>query len=136
MVVLQVITGQAAVQRCNASVNFPESFPPTINHEVLHEHFHKVAGEMLGIHKVKDMKPTMGSEDFSFFQEEIPGYFFFLGMQNQTLGRLQPEHSHYFQINEDVLPLGSALHASLAATCLFEFRPQLHLRQGKYHDEL
>lgn len=91
---------------------------------------------MLGIHKVKDMKPTMGSEDFSFFQEEIPGYFFFLGMQNQSLGWLQPEHSPYFQINEDVLPLGSALHASLAATYLFEVQPQLHLRQGKYHDEL
>lgn len=91
---------------------------------------------MLGIQKVKDMKLTMGSEDFSFFQEAAPGYFFFLGMQNQTLGQLQPEHSPYFQINEDVLPIGAALHASLAAAYLIGFVPQLHLQREIFHDEL
>ncbi|MCH91377.1 IAA-amino acid hydrolase ILR1-like 4-like, partial [Trifolium medium] len=84
---MQVIIGQAAVQRCNATVDFLDGvkpfYPPTINNGDLHEHFVNVAVNMLGINKVESaMSPFMGAEDFSFYQEVIPGYFFFLGMKN------------------------------------------------------
>ncbi|GLT69280.1 hypothetical protein SLA2020_414410 [Shorea laevis] len=136
----EVITGQAAVQRCNATVNFftedKPFFPPTINHEGLHEHFLNVTGDMLGIHKVKDLKPLTGSEDFAFYQEVVPGYFFLLGMENETRGRLESLHSPYFQINEDAFPYGAALHASLAARYLLEFQPEVSFSDTKHHDEL
>ncbi|KAB1218463.1 IAA-amino acid hydrolase ILR1-like 4 [Morella rubra] len=136
----EVITGQAAVQRCNATVNFFTEanlfFPPTINNKALHEHFLNVTGEMLGVDKVKDLKPLMGSEDFAFYQEVIPGYFFLLGMENATHGRLESLHSPYFQVNEDAFPYGAALHASLAARYLLEFQPEVSFSEGKYHDEL
>lgn len=136
----EVITGQASVQRCNATVNFLENekpfFPPTVNHEGLHAHFRRVAGEMLGIDKVKDMRPLMGSEDFSFYQEAIPGYFFLLGMENKSRGKPESVHSPHFQINEDALPYGAALHATLAASYLSEFQPEASLPEGEYHDEL
>ncbi|XP_059458174.1 IAA-amino acid hydrolase ILR1-like 4 isoform X1 [Corylus avellana] len=136
----EVITGQAAVQRCNATVNFftqdKPFFPPTINHKGLHEHFLNVTGDMLGTHKVKDLKPLTGSEDFAFYQEIIPGYFFLLGMENETRGRLESSHSPYFQINEDSFPYGAALHASLAARYLLEFQPEVSFSDTKHHDEL
>ncbi|KAJ8755832.1 hypothetical protein K2173_024377 [Erythroxylum novogranatense] len=129
----EVITGQAAVQRCKAIVKFNEEdkpfFPPCINDKELHEYFRKVAGDMLGFDKVKDMQPLMGSEDFSFYQEVMPGYIFFLGMQNET--QLEFAHSPYFEINENALPYGAALHASLAAGRLHELE---HKSDG--HDEL
>lgn len=128
------------MQRCNATVNFFTEanlfFPPTINNKVLHEHFLNVTGEMLGVDKVKDLKPLMGSEDFAFYQEVIPGYFFLLGMENATHGRLESLHSPYFQVNEDAFPYGAALHASLAARYLLEFQPEVSFSEGKYHDEL
>lgn len=128
------------MQRCNATVNFftddKPFFPPTINHEGLHEHFLNVAGDMLGIHKVKDLKPLTGSEDFAFYQEVVPGYFFLLGMENETRGRLESLHSPYFQINEDAFPYGAALHASLAARYLLEFQPEVSFSDTKHHDEL
>ncbi|KAG7018301.1 IAA-amino acid hydrolase ILR1-like 4, partial [Cucurbita argyrosperma subsp. argyrosperma] len=136
----EVITGQAAVHRCNGTVDFFENeiplFPPTVNDNELHEHFQNVAGDMLGIDKVKDMKPVMGSEDFSFYQEMIPGYFFFLGMNNETLGQLDSAHSPYFRINEDALPYGAALHASLATRYLLELPSQVTFPDKKRHDEL
>ena len=91
---------------------------------------------MLGIDKVKDMRPLMGSEDFSFYQEAIPGYFFFLGMENKSRGKPETAHSPHFQINEDALPYGAALHATLAASYLSEFQPEASLPEGDYHDEL
>lgn len=136
----EVVTGQAAVQRCKAVINFLENekpfFPPTINDKNLHDYFRVVASDVLGIDKVKDMQPLMGSEDFAFYQEKIPGYFFFVGMQNETRKQLQSPHSPYFEINEDVLPYGAALHASLAARYLLEFQPQVTLPEENDHDEL
>uniref|UniRef100_A0A2P2Q2X8 Peptidase M20 dimerisation domain-containing protein n=1 Tax=Rhizophora mucronata TaxID=61149 RepID=A0A2P2Q2X8_RHIMU len=142
----EVIIGQAAVQRCKAIVNFHEKensfFPPTINDKDLHEHFRVVARDVLGDNKVKDIQPLMGAEDFSFYQEVMPGYFFFLGMQNVTQKRLEFIHTPHFEINEDAFPYGAALHASLAARYLLEVQPETPslLRksspENKYHDEL
>ncbi|KAJ6706465.1 IAA-AMINO ACID HYDROLASE ILR1-LIKE 4 [Salix purpurea] len=136
----EVVTGQAAVQRCKAVISFLENekpfFPPTINDKNLHDYFRIVAGDVLGIDKVKDMQPLMGSEDFAFYQEMIPGYFFFLGMQNATHKQLQSPHSPYFEINEDVLPYGAALHASLATRYLLQSHPEVTLPAENDHDEL
>lgn len=138
---MQVIIGQAAVQRCNATVNFLEdvkpSYPPSVNSGDLHEHFHDVAVNLLGINKVNEMQPLMGAEDFAFYQEVTPGYIFFLGMQNTSHEeRVVPLHSPYLKINEDGLPYGAALHASLADSYLQKHQQDLPGVEGKYHDEL
>ncbi|KAL2462591.1 IAA-amino acid hydrolase ILR1-like 4 [Forsythia ovata] len=136
----EVIMGQAAVQRCNATVNFFSKekplFPPTINDKDLHKLFQKVAGDVFGTDGVKDMQPLMGSEDFAFFQEVIPGYFFFLGMKDDTMKQIPSPHSPYFQINEDALPYGAAMHASLVVRYLLESQTETPLGTGDFHDEL
>ncbi|KAK7335897.1 hypothetical protein VNO80_28015 [Phaseolus coccineus] len=136
----QVITGQAAVQRCNATVNFLDEekpfFPPTVNNGDLHEFFQSVAGSLIGGDKVKDLQPLMGSEDFAFYQEVFPGYFFLLGMEDASVERLELPHSPYYKINEDVLPYGAALHASLATRYLLKLNQDLPVVERKHHDEL
>ncbi|KAM7255689.1 hypothetical protein ACFE04_008587 [Oxalis oulophora] len=132
----EVITKQAAVQRCNATVNFLTKekpfYPPTVNHENLHDYFRTVAQDMLGTNKVHEMQPFMGAEDFSFYQEVIPGYFYFLGMRSEKHKALKSLHSPYFEMNEDVLPYGAALQASLAVRYLLENQPI----EAENHDEL
>ncbi|XP_052181438.1 IAA-amino acid hydrolase ILR1-like 4 isoform X1 [Diospyros lotus] len=137
----EVITRQATVQRCNATVDFhaagKEPFtPPTINDKGLHGHFQSVAANLFGSDNVKDMQPVMGSEDFSFYQEMIPGYFFFLGTKDETSGKPASVHSPYFKINEDALPYGAALDASLAAGYLLELQTRSTPSSRKHHDEL
>ncbi|CAN1217954.1 IAA-amino acid hydrolase ILR1-like 4 [Linum perenne] len=132
----EVIKGQAAVQRCKASVDFLEQDPPTVNDKGLHDYFRTIAGDMLGANKVSEMQPLMGAEDFSFYQEVIPGYFFFLGMYNETQKRLELEHSPFFEVNEAALPYGAALHASLATQYLLDFESKSPGLEQKYHDEL
>lgn len=91
---------------------------------------------MLGSHKIIEMQPLMGSEDFSFFSEMIPGYFYFVGMKNETRGKLESGHSSYFTVNEDAFPYGAALHASLATRYLLEFESKSRFFEQKVHDEL
>ena len=137
---MQVIIGQAAVLRCNASVNFFEEenplYPPTINNGDLHKLFVDVAGNLLGINKVDtNMEQDMAAEDFAFYQEVIPGYYFTLGMKNaSSFEPVAPLHSPYLVINEDGLPYGAALHASLATGYLYQ--QDVAKVVGKYHDQL
>lgn len=137
---LQVIVGQASVQRCNATVSFLSHekpfYPPTVNDRGLHSHFLKVAGDMAGSENVEEMQLLMGSEDFAFFQEVIPGYFFFVGMKDEKDMKPASVHSPFFRINEDALPFGAALHASLATRFLLESNSEVPLLNQNLRDEL
>ncbi|CAK8560281.1 unnamed protein product [Lathyrus sativus] len=137
----QIIVGQADVHRCNATIDFLDemkpSYPPTVNNGDLHEHFVSVAVNMLGINKVDSaVTPSMAAEDFSFYQEVMPGYWFWLGVQNASHKRLESLHSPYLEINEDGLPYGAALHASLASSYLLKHQQDVPGVERKYHDEL
>ncbi|KAI7996028.1 IAA-amino acid hydrolase ILR1-like 4 [Camellia lanceoleosa] len=73
----EVITGQVAMHRCNATVNFDDKtlYHSTVNNKELHRYFGTVARDMLGEKNVLEMQPLMGAEDFSFFAKAVPGYF-------------------------------------------------------------
>ncbi|KAI3789765.1 hypothetical protein L2E82_02569 [Cichorium intybus] len=130
----EVIIGQATVQRCNATVEFSSKdkpfFPAAINDEGLHKYFLEVARDVLGDSNVKSMLPLMGSEDFSVYQEVMPGYFYFLGMKSESNKKPVSVHSPFFEINEDILPFGAAMHASLVFNYLTE------IQSSETHDEL
>ncbi|KAL9994547.1 putative peptidase M20, amidohydrolase, bacterial exopeptidase dimerization [Helianthus debilis subsp. tardiflorus] len=136
----EVIIGQATVQRCNATVEFSSKdkpfFPATINDNKLHEFFQNVAGNILGPTNVKTMLPLMGSEDFSVYQEVIPGYFYFLGMKAESNKKPASVHSPFFEVNEDILPFGAAMHASLVVNYLTELQGSETHPNEKLHDEL
>ncbi|CAI9100503.1 OLC1v1037619C1 [Oldenlandia corymbosa var. corymbosa] len=136
----EVILTQAAVQRSNATVDFKSNekpfYPVTINDNQLHSHFQNVAGQMLGATNILQSTPSMVAEDFAFFAESIPGFFYSIGMQNDTKEQLKPGHSPYFKVNEDVFQYGAALHASLAATYLLDRHPKLSTQDKNMHDEL
>ena len=53
----------------------------------------------------------MGNEDFSYFLEQVPGTYFFLGSHNSRKGIIHPHHHPKFDIDEDVLWIGSAVFA-------------------------
>jgi amidohydrolase len=52
--------------------------------------------------------PELGAEDFSFFQERIPGLYFFLGVtpDGQDPAAVPTNHSPYFFADEGALPVG------------------------------
>jgi amidohydrolase len=66
--------------------------------------------------KVIEVKPITGAEDFSFFQKEIPGFYFFLGVNKEGVGPYEAasNHSPYFYANEDALIVGVRALAGLA----------------------
>ncbi|WP_335966146.1 amidohydrolase [Galbibacter sp. PAP.153] len=62
----------------------------------------KVAGK----EHVELVKATTGGEDFSFFQEKVPGFYFFLGGKPLNATEAAPHHTPDFYIDESGLLLG------------------------------
>ena len=64
--------------------------------------------------------PATGAEDFSYFQQEIPGLYFFLGVipDSVPLAEAAPNHSPYFFADEAALPLGVRALAHLTVDFL------------------
>lgn len=120
----EVIVEQASVFRCSATVDFFEKestiYPPTVNDNRMYNHVKKVATELLGASNFRVVPPMMGAEDFSFYSEVVPAAFFYIGIRNETLGSTHTGHSPYFMIDEDVLPVGAAVHATIAERYLIE----------------
>ena len=62
----------------------------------------RVAGE----DNVQEQKAITGAEDFSYFQREVPGFFFFLGGMTPGNTESYPHHTPDFIIDDSGLLLG------------------------------
>ncbi|KAF6169271.1 hypothetical protein GIB67_013701 [Kingdonia uniflora] len=116
----EVIEAQAVVHQCTVVVDFMEDklvpYPATVNDESMYEHAKKVGEGLLGAPNVQLLPMTMGSEDFSFYAQKMASAFFFIGIKNDTEKPDTPLHSPHFFVDEEVLPIGAALHAAVAVT--------------------
>lgn len=127
----EVVKGQAAVHRCSAEIEFlgneHPSIPPTINDERIYEQARRISTEIVGKENTKLAPTFMGSEDFAFYLDKVPGSMLFLGTGNEKKGAIYAPHSPYFFIDEDVLPIGAAIHAAFAHSYLSDSTGKLHL---------
>ena len=65
---------------------------------------------------LRDVDPTMGSEDFAFLLEARPGAYVFLGQGGADGGCLL--HNPHYDFNDAVIPLGAGSLAALAEGAL------------------
>lgn len=67
----------------------------------------------------------MPSEDFSAFTKDIPGFYFFIGVNapGVTAENAAPNHSTKFFVNEDALPVGVKAYVALATDYLGQKTP-------------
>jgi amidohydrolase len=69
--------------------------------------------------RVSESELITGAEDFTFFQREVPGLFFFLGITPKAqLGKAAQNHSPWFYVDEAALLTGVRAMAHLAADYL------------------
>ena len=95
-----------------AEFNYMRNYPATINTSACAHFVADVATDLFGAERVvRDMTPSMGSEDFSFMLKKVPGAYFRLGQGGAEDGRFL--HNPRFDFNDDVIPVGSATFAAL-----------------------
>lgn len=94
---------------------YRRNYPPLVNDGIITQIIEEAGIEVLGRDNVVRIpKPTMGGEDFAYFQENIPGSFFIIGTCNPEKGTDKPLHHSQFDIDEDILYKASAVIAACA----------------------
>ena len=94
--------------------------PPVVNNDEMAKLAYDCAAEVVG----KDMvmgslpSPNMGGEDFAYFLNESPGAFMFLSSSNPAKKTDMPHHNPLFNVDEDVLWIGSAVFVNIVEKML------------------
>ncbi len=98
----------------NATIEFQNNTAITYNDPELTNQMLPTLEKVAGKDKVELQKATTGGEDFSFFQEKIPGFYFFLGGQPLGTKDAAPHHTPDFFIDESGMLLGVKVMSQMA----------------------
>lgn len=105
-----IVTKTAEAAGATAEVKIPYSahYPVTFNDIALTEKMLPTLQYTAGADNVKLKPPVTGAEDFSFFQEKVPGLFFFLGgmPKDQDPLKAPSHHTPDFFLDESGFTLG------------------------------
>jgi len=104
-----------AAHDATVEFSFHRNYPSTINHESETAFTRNVLTQMVGAENVKQQEPTMGAEDFSYFLQELPGTYFFIGNgqgAHREMGHGAGPctlHNPSYDFNDDLIPLGGTV---------------------------
>jgi amidohydrolase len=121
--VRRVAEGVAAAHGAGVSVDLVRGYPVTVNDADFAGFVLETARELLGAERTHELShPVMGSEDFSYVLQRVPGAMANLGTRPDT-GPVFPNHSNRMLVNESALATGIAMHVAVALR-FFERRRQ------------
>ncbi len=113
----------AEANRCSAMVESDSlELPPTINDAHCWNIAKNVAIDLLGPERVMESPPFLGGEDFATYALRVPGCFVALGIGDKEKESKFPLHHEKFNVDEDALAIGSALHVAYAIRSLDDLK--------------
>jgi len=111
--VYRIAEQTAAAYRAKVSVDYQRSLHPEVNNDKeLSEVALKEAKKVLPERMFIDVPKIFLGEDFSVYQQQIPGVFAFVGAGNESLGRNYPNHNDHFNIDEKAVIISTKLYIS------------------------
>ncbi len=119
----RLISGMQDMCSARIRLKFFDGLPAVINDPWSTELARAAAVQVVGEEGVISQgMPSLGGEDFSFYQQHIPGCMvrFGAGLDDEKVG---PAHSCRFNFDEDVLAYGASWYAQVARTALGALNP-------------
>lgn len=110
-----VVTTTAESMGAMAEVEIQKGYPVTYNDPELTEQMIPMFQQIAGNENVVLQNAITGAEDFSFFQKEVPGFYWFVGGMPKGMDPAEaaPHHTPDFYIEEEGMKLGVKSMASL-----------------------
>lgn len=114
----EIVKGVANSLECEIEIELRSITPAVINDADLTRRVQATAAGLFPSDQIDGNATTMGSEDFAFLMENIPGCFIFVGSANVEKGLVAKHHHPRFDFDEEALVKGSALLATLTSDLL------------------
>ncbi len=118
----EIIHSTARAYGLTADIEYIYHLPAVNNPSDLAESARIAVTESLGEDFVVLPEPSTGGEDFALYMEQIPGFFFWLGVGNEAEGMNHFWHSPRFNGDDRSLLIGSAAMANMALHYLNELK--------------
>jgi len=113
-----IIDGVSKAFGSEIMLNYKEGYPPTINHKLPTKNILDSASQVVG-KGAGFPYLSMGGEDFSYYLQNIPGCFFFIGSAPDEKDILStPHHCSHFNIDERALLVGASVYINLIKNIL------------------
>lgn len=105
----EIIKGICDGLRAGYEFNYLHRHPVVVNDEAMTTLITEIAREVVGEKNVVIAEQTMVGEDMSFYLQQVPGCFFFLGGANIAKGLDYPHHNPRFNFDESCLQTGTEI---------------------------
>lgn len=113
----------AAAHLVNAELDIVRLYPAVVNNAELVAAMLPVLQKAAGKDKLQAIDPVMIAEDFSYYANEIPGFFYFMGIVPRGYeGPIEPIHSPRFFVDEQALKIAVKTMSLLALEALFHYK--------------
>ncbi|WP_158211702.1 M20 metallopeptidase family protein [Alkalihalobacterium alkalinitrilicum] len=87
-----------------AELEFIPQVPAIDNDQTMTQLVKEAVEEVFGEGTVVQPEPTLGGEDFSLYQQYVPGCFFWVGTGDEEKGVNKQWHDSTFLVNDEVIP--------------------------------
>ncbi len=115
----EIVRGVGAALGCQVETKISNLTPALINDPQVAEAVKRAARLVLPDHNLDEKGFfTMGAEDYAFYQQKIPGAYFFVGSTNAEKGLVYGHHHPKFDFDEGAMPRAAALMAASAVELL------------------
>ncbi len=111
----RVVAAICEANRATYELDYERIAPVVDNDQRLTAFAGKSLADSLGSKHVLKVDPIMAAEDFAYFQQQIPGVYFFLGVANAAEGWTDYVHTPTFRPDEAAIVAGVKAAASLLA---------------------
>lgn len=109
----KTLAGITSAYGASYEIDFGHNNPVTWNDPSLVESTLPSIRRVVGEKNLISPRPQMGAEDFSRFQQVIPGFFYFLGVGNKARGITGMIHTPEFDVDEESLVVGVRVMANV-----------------------
>ena len=116
----QICKGIAQAMGAEIEVLVDVGYPVVNNDEKLYHLARQMAEVFAGPENVEQTEVRMGSEDFGYYTQEIPGCFYRIGVMNQAKGITSGVHTPTFNIDESAIEKGMGMMAWLGASINYD----------------
>ena len=113
----EMLDGITRANGATFELEYQRNAPATVNDPALTQTVQPLLEKILGAENVKIVEPTMGGEDFAYFANVVPGFYYRLGVlkPGTTSGGL---HTPNFRADDGAVPVGIRVMSRLLADYL------------------
>lgn len=98
-----IVDNVSAIYGAQCDLDYKKNYPATVNDADVISSVEAILEQHDMGERIFPIKtPYMGAEDFSFFLQEVPGAYFFIGTANAQKGTVYPLHNPKFTVDENI----------------------------------